>query len=61
MCPMPKAHAVSLLMLMFMFLPLPVLAQVQTTLQPTLPALPQAEKSPDDPDATFCRPPPLLS
>ena len=33
------------------------IAQVQTTLQPALPALPQAEKSPDDPDSTFCRPP----
>ena len=35
----------------------PALAQVQTTLTPTLPGLPQVEKSPDDPDATYCRPP----
>ncbi len=35
----------------------PAFAQVQTTLQPAAPALPQVDKSPDDPDATFCRPP----
>ena len=33
----------------------PCLAQVQTSVAPTLPAMPQAEK--DDPDATYCRPP----
>ena len=35
----------------------PAFAQVQTTLQPALPGLPEVEKSPDDPDATYCRPP----
>jgi hypothetical protein len=35
----------------------PAWAQVQTTLTPSVPNLPQAEKSPDDPDATYCRPP----
>ncbi|HEX4026667.1 MAG TPA: hypothetical protein VHX18_03540 [Rhizomicrobium sp.] len=35
----------------------PALAQVQTTLTPAPPNLPQVEKSPDDPDSTYCRPP----
>jgi len=37
------------------------LAQVQTTLNPALPTLPQTQKAPDDPDATYCRPPQRLS
>jgi hypothetical protein len=36
------------------------LAQVQTTLNPALPGLPQTDKSPDDPEATYCRPPQIL-
>jgi hypothetical protein len=40
----------------FLVLAAPALAQVQTTLTPATPAL-QVEKSPDDPDATYCRPP----
>jgi hypothetical protein len=39
------------------FLPSIAWAQLQTTVVPTLPALPQMEKDPDDPDATYCRPP----
>ena len=35
-------------------LAMPVGAQVQTTVTPTAPSLPQ---SPDDPDAIYCRPP----
>ncbi len=38
-------------------LPSAVLAQLHTTLDPNLPALPQVEKDPGDPDATYCRPP----
>jgi len=38
-------------------LAMPAMAQVQTTLTLTLPSLPQVEKSPDDPDSTWCRPP----
>lgn len=34
-----------------------LLAQVQTILNPSLPALPQTEKSVGNPDATYCRPP----
>jgi hypothetical protein len=33
------------------------LAQLQTTVNPALPSLPQTEDSPKDPDATYCRPP----
>ena len=36
------------------------LSQVQTTLNPSLPALPQTENGPTDPEATYCRPPQLL-
>ena len=36
------------------------LAQVQTTLIPSLPALPQTENGPADPEATYCRPPQML-
>jgi hypothetical protein len=35
----------------------PAIAQLQTTLTPAPPSLPQVEKSPDDPDATYCLPP----
>jgi len=40
-----------------LLLPLPALAQVHTTIVPVLPALPQEEKGPGDPDAIYCRPP----
>ncbi|HWU54162.1 MAG TPA: hypothetical protein VN175_01590 [Rhizomicrobium sp.] len=33
------------------------MAQLHTTVVPTLPALPQEEKAAGDPDATYCRPP----
>jgi hypothetical protein len=32
-------------------------AQVQTTLVPTVPSLPLQDRAPDDPDAIYCRPP----
>jgi len=41
----------------FLLLPLPAMAQLHTTVVPTLPALPQEEKAAGDPDATYCRPP----
>ena len=53
---MRKAQAILLLML----LPLPALAQVQTTIAPTaLPSLnaQAGQGSPNDPGATYCRPP----
>ena len=34
-------------------------AQLQTTVVPTLPGLPELEKDPHDPDAIYCRPPQL--
>jgi hypothetical protein len=42
---------------LFLLLPVPVWAQLQTTVVPTLPSLPQVEKDASDPDATYCRPP----
>ena len=36
------------------------LSQVQTTLNPSLPTLPQTENGPTDPEAMYCRPPQLL-
>jgi hypothetical protein len=42
---------------MFLLLPAPAWAQLQTTVVPTLPGLPQVEKDASDPDATYCRPP----
>jgi hypothetical protein len=48
------AYALALALLL---LSVPALAQVQTTLTPAAPGLPQVEKSPDDPDANYCRPP----
>ena len=33
------------------------LAQLQTTVTPTLPSLAEQDKDPHDPDATYCRPP----
>ena len=41
----------------FLVLPITAQAQAQTTPAPATPAQPQVEKSPDDPDATYCRPP----
>jgi hypothetical protein len=41
----------------FLLSPVATLAQVQTTLTPATPSLPQVEKSPNDPDATYCRRP----
>ena len=41
----------------FWLLPLPAMAQLQTIVVPTLPALPQGEKGAADPDAIYCRPP----
>ena len=35
----------------------PARAQVQTTLSPAMPTLAPVEKSPDDPDFIYCRPP----
>jgi hypothetical protein len=35
----------------------PALAQLQTTVTPVLPTLPEGEKDPLDPDAVYCRPP----
>jgi hypothetical protein len=41
----------------FLFVPLPAMAQLQTTVAPTMPALPPEAKSGVDPDAIYCRPP----
>ena len=38
-------------------LPWPALAQLHTTISPALPSLGDVEKDPNDPDATYCRPP----
>jgi hypothetical protein len=38
-------------------LPSPALAQLSTTVIPTLPSLADQDKDPHDPDATYCRPP----
>jgi hypothetical protein len=40
-----------------LLLPLPALAQLQTTLTPSLPSLGEVDKDASDPDATYCRPP----
>ena len=45
------------LAILLCLLPVCATAQVNTTLVPTLPELPQVAKSPGDPDATYCRPP----
>ena len=37
--------------------PLHVTAQVQTTVAPSLPSLTPEDKSPNDPEAIYCRPP----
>ena len=37
--------------------PRPALAQLHTTISPALPSLGDVEKDPNDPDATYCRPP----
>lgn len=36
------------------------LAQLHTTIDPSLPTLPQTDKSADDPGGTYCRPPQML-
>jgi len=41
----------------FLLLPPSAMAQLRTTVVPVLPALPQDEKGPDDPEAITCRPP----
>ena len=46
-----------LAVLVLALLPLPAHAQVQTTITPTLPSLGTVDKDPNDPDATYCRPP----
>jgi hypothetical protein len=43
--------------LILLILPFPASAQVQTTVAPDQPALPQAQKSPDAVDSIYCRPP----
>ena len=40
-----------------LLLPLPALAQLHTTISPALPSLGEVDKDPNDPDATYCRPP----
>ena len=40
-----------------LLLPTPALAQLHTTISPAIPTLPEVEKAPHDPDATYCRPP----
>jgi len=37
--------------------PLHVTAQIQTTVAPSLPSLTPQDKSPNDPEAIYCRPP----
>jgi hypothetical protein len=46
-----------LAVLVAMSWPLSAAAQVQTTITPTLPSLGTVDKDPNDPDATYCRPP----
>lgn len=41
----------------FLLNAMPALAQLHTTLDPSLPSLGEVEKDPHDPDATYCRPP----
>lgn len=48
-----RSHMAAALLLVSM----PAMAQVQTTVAPSSPTLPAVEKSPDDPDTTYCRPP----
>ena len=40
-----------------LLLPWPALALLHTTISPALPSLGDVEKDPNDPDATYCRPP----
>ena len=50
-----------LIALVLMFAPLSAQAQVQTTIaQPSLPSLGMDQKSANDPDAIYCRPPQQL-
>ncbi len=54
---MTSSPVMSACTFVLILLPSFALAQVQTTVVPTSPTLPQVEKSPDDPDATYCRAP----
>jgi hypothetical protein len=56
-----EAPRASTYILAMMLLPSLAWAQEQTTIVPTLPSLTTGEKSADDPDAAYCRPPQHLT